>query len=228
MKEALAKVDQNCPKELSWKINLYKGFLAISIPEERDLSISKRYVEISSNLCMREWSRLPHIVSHIHMPLLQAAQQIMELQEATQIHTDLLAGNSASLQDMKGIVKTWRNRLPVISDQLSHWAEIFHWRQHHYQYLASNYDSQRDQTSNQSMLGVHASAQAIIHFGKIARKHSLTGVCLDSLSRIYTIPSIPIVDCFQKIRQQVKCYLQMAAISGKNELQEVRVVTFFY
>lgn len=33
------------------------------------------------------------------------------------------------------------------------------------------------------MLGVHASAQAIIHFGKIARKHGLTGVCLDSLSR---------------------------------------------
>ena len=35
----------------------------------------------------------------------------------------------------------------------------------------------------QSMLGVHASAQAIIHFGKIARKHILSGVCLDSLSR---------------------------------------------
>ena len=53
------------------------------------------------------------------------------------------------------------------------------------------------------MLGVHASAQAIIHFGKIARKHNLTAVCLESLSRIYTIASVPIVDCFQKIRQQV-------------------------
>ena len=70
------------------------------------------------------------------------------------------------------------------------------------------------------MLGVHASAQAIIHFGKIARKHNLTGVCLDSLSRIHTIPSVPIVDCFQKIRQQVKCYLQMSGVMGKSELQE--------
>ncbi len=34
------------------------------------------------------------------------------------------------------------------------------------------------------MLGVHASAQAIIHFGKVARKQNLTGVCLDSLSRL--------------------------------------------
>ena len=33
------------------------------------------------------------------------------------------------------------------------------------------------------MLGVHASAWAIIHYGYIARKQSLTGVCLDSLSR---------------------------------------------
>lgn len=39
--------------------------------------------------------------------------------------------------------------------------------------------------------------------------------------RIHTIPSVPIVDCFQKIRQQVKCYLQMAGGMGKQELQEV-------
>jgi transformation/transcription domain-associated protein len=169
---------------------------------------------------MREWRRLPHIVSHIHLPLLQAAQQIMELQEAMQIHQGLLHGRSSSLHDMKAIVKTWRNRLPVIADDLSHWSDIFTWRQHHYTFISSHYECQQEQTTNHSMLGVHASAQAIIHFGKIARKHNLCGVCLDSLSRIYTIPSVPIVDCFQKIRQQVKCYLQMASVSGKNELQE--------
>ena len=41
-----------------------------------------------------------------------------------------------------------------------------------------------------------------------------------SFPRIHTIPSVPIVDCFQKIRQQVKCYLQMASTMGKQELQE--------
>lgn len=40
------------------------------------------------------------------------------------------------------------------------------------------------QHSSQSMLGVHHSSLAIIHFGKIARKHNLTGVCLDSLNRL--------------------------------------------
>ncbi|XP_043599030.1 transformation/transcription domain-associated protein isoform X1 [Bombus pyrosoma] len=220
MKEALAQVEHNCPKEMAWKVNLYRGFLAICNSEDQHLNAVERYVELASGLCMREWRRLPHIVSHVHLPLLQAAQQIMELQEAMQIHQGLLHGRSTSLHDMKAIVKTWRNRLPVIADDLSHWSDIFTWRQHHYTFISSHYDSQQDQTTNHSMLGVHASVQAIIHFGKIARKHNLCGVCLDSLSKIYTIPSVPIVDCFQKIRQQVKCYLQMASVSGKNELQE--------
>ena len=71
------------------------------------------------------------------------------------------------------------------------------------------------------MLGVHASAWAIIQHARIARKHGLISVCLDNLSRIHTIPSVPVVDCFQKIRQQVKCYLQSCSALGKGELQEV-------
>ncbi|XP_065923524.1 transformation/transcription domain-associated protein isoform X7 [Magallana gigas] len=229
MKDALAQVELSCPKEMAWKVNLYRGYIAICHPDDHHLNMVtmiERLVEVSSNLAIKEWRRLPSVVSHIHVPLLQAAQQIMELQEAAQINQGLQPANinrSSSLHDMKAIVKTWRNRLPMVSDDLSHWSDIFTWRQHHYQFIVNHYDSHAQQdpaNSNHSMLGVHASAQAIIHFGKIARKHGLTGVCLDSLSRIHTIPSVPIVDCFQKIRQQVKCYLQMAGTMGKNELQE--------
>lgn len=54
-------------------------------------------------------------------------------------------------------------------------------------------------------------------------KHSSQPYQVQSLFtyRIHTIPSVPIVDCFQKIRQQVKCYLQMAGTMRKQELQEV-------
>ncbi|XP_063882780.1 transformation/transcription domain-associated protein-like isoform X6 [Scylla paramamosain] len=218
MKEALAHVEQSYPKELAWKINLYRGYLAICHPEEEHLKLVEKLVEAATVYCIKEWKRLPHIVSHIHLPYLQAAQQVMELQEACQIHQGLVHGRTNSLHDMKAIVKTWRNRLPVIADDLSHWSDIFTWRQHHYQFIVDHYN---DSAEHQSMLGVHASAQAIIHFGKIARKHNLSNVCLESLSRIHTIPSVPVVDCFQKIRQQVKCYHQMAMATGmgKNELQ---------
>lgn len=65
---------------------MYRGFLAILNKDEQHLKSVERFVEVASVLCMREWRRLPAIVSHIHLPILQSAQQIMELQEACQIH----------------------------------------------------------------------------------------------------------------------------------------------
>ncbi|QQP58074.1 Transformation/transcription domainassociated proteinlike [Caligus rogercresseyi] len=148
MKEALSQVEAGNPKELAWKINMFRGYLAICHPEDPHLASVERCVEMASSLCMREWRRLPQVVSHIHLPYLQAAQQVMELHEAAQIHTGLLHGRTNSLHDMKAIVKTWRNRLPVISDDLSHWSEIFTWRQHHYQYIALHYSTENQAQQN--------------------------------------------------------------------------------
>ncbi|CAL1278798.1 unnamed protein product [Larinioides sclopetarius] len=228
MKEAVERVEQNCPREELWKLNLYKGYLSICHPEDRHLPSVEKIVDQCSAQCIREWRRLPRIVSHIHLRLLQAAQQIIELQDAVQIHQGLLPtniGRPPSLHDMKAIVKTWRNRLPVISDDLSHWSEIYHWRQEHYKTIVSCYESAQngqnvEMQANHAMLGVHASAQSIIYFGKIARKHGLNNVCLDVLGQIHSIPSVPIVDCFQKIRQQVKCFLQKAHAAVKTDIQE--------
>ena len=238
MKQAILQVESNCPKEYAWKVALYKGFNNICNPEDVNLRIIDRMVELASTLCIKEWRRLPAIVTSVHLPLLQAAQQIMELQEAGQIHTGLLQeniGRSNSLNDMRPIIKTWRNRLPVLADDLSHWSDIFTWRQHHYQAIVSKYEHLESLTNqavgeggqmnaaqqgSHAMIGVHASAQSIIHYGKLARKQHLISVCLDSLNRIHTIPSVPIVDCFEKIRQQVKCYLQLATTNGKQELTE--------
>ncbi|XP_067100393.1 transformation/transcription domain-associated protein isoform X3 [Osmerus mordax] len=225
MKEALVQVELSCPKEMAWKVNMHRGYLAICHPEEQQLNFIERLVEMASSLAIREWRRLPHIVSHVHTPLLQAAQQIIELQEAAQINAGLQPANlgrNTSLHDMKTVVKTWRNRLPIVSDDLSHWSSIFMWRQHHYQAIVTAYENntQHDPNTNNAMLGVHASASAIIQYGKIGRKQGLVNVALDILSRIHTIPTVPIVDCFQKIRQQVKCYLQLAGVMGKNECMQ--------
>jgi len=65
-----------------------------------------------------------------------------------------------SLQDMKQVVKTWRNRSPWIADDLSHWSDIFQWRQQHYQFVAQHFVELNEQSGgSQTMLGVHASAQ---------------------------------------------------------------------
>ncbi len=46
-------------------------------------------------------------------------------------------------------------------------------------------------------------------------------------NRIHSIPSVPVVDLFQKIRQQVKCYLMTANNMEPSELQEVIVMSLY-
>lgn len=234
MKEALTLVEDNCPYDIAWRVALYKGYNFICNNEDIQLQPVDEMVQLASNYCIQTWRKLPHVVSHVHMTLLQAAQQVMELHEAKQIQAGVMPTNmnrSDQTRDMKAIVKTWRNRLPILTDDLSHWSDIFTWRQHHYQAIVSHFETHSNQMSQVSghfippdtsqttaMLGAHASAQSIIHFGKIARKQGLIDVCLDSISRLHTIPSVPIVDCFQKIKQQVKCYLQMPTSPDQSEL----------
>lgn len=76
VRDALTQLEQSCPKEYAWKVNLYRGFLAMCHPEEQHPNMVERYVELASSLCIREWRRLPSIVSHVHLSTLQAAQQV--------------------------------------------------------------------------------------------------------------------------------------------------------
>ncbi|KOB75140.1 Transformation/transcription domain-associated protein [Operophtera brumata] len=198
MKDALAEVEYNCPKELAWLVNLYRGYLCICAGGEQQLSGVERHAEAAAAQCLREWRRLPRLVSHPHLPLLRAAQQLMELSEAAQIHT---------------VSTAWPDPQP---------AHVAARHEGHSEDVAQPTARGR---GSALALGRHlhvapAPLPAIIHFAKIARKHNLAGVCLDSLHRIYTIPSVPIVDCFQKIRQQVKCHIQTSWTEGKDELQE--------
>ena len=60
---------------MAWKVNMYRGYLAICHPEEQQLSFIERLVEMASSLAIREWRRLPHVVSHVHTPLLQVGAE---------------------------------------------------------------------------------------------------------------------------------------------------------
>ncbi|XP_033220023.1 transformation/transcription domain-associated protein-like [Belonocnema kinseyi] len=219
MQESLEQVKQKAPKEMSWKINLYKGFLAIHCTENQNLIGVKKCVEMASVSCIREWRRLPHIVSQCHLPILQATQKIIELQEAMEVQQTLLLGKEKSFLPLKSIVKTWKNRFPSIADDLLHWSNIFAWRELHYKSVINFFDSQPDEARNLSKHFVHAWAHTTNMFGRVARKHNLSSVCLDSLTKIHGVESVTIVDCYQKIKQQVKCYLQMASIRGNNDLK---------
>lgn len=106
--------------------------------QRKMLTVNKKHCKHETNLASCGYKEhLERVFTFL--PFLffcQAAQQIIELQEAAQINAGLQPANlgrNTSLHDMKTVVKTWRNRLPIVSDDLSHWSSIFMWRQHHYQ-----------------------------------------------------------------------------------------------
>lgn len=176
-------------------------------------------IDRCNHMALKEWRRLPRLVSPAHTSLLQAAQQIVELQEAFQIQNNLstlaqlnqnginannASNNQSILQEIKAIIKTWRARLPLISDDISYWNDIFTWRQYHYESFTKFYDKQQalsngSSGANPAMLGVHALAQGIVHFGKIARKQHLYDLCLETLNKIHKKQSVPVIDCFLKV-----------------------------
>lgn len=73
---------------MAWKVNMHRGYLAICHPEEQQLNFIERLVEMASSLAIREWRRLPHIVSHVHTPLLQVCTKKLVLQ-FERLHLDL-------------------------------------------------------------------------------------------------------------------------------------------
>ncbi|KAJ2606540.1 transcription-associated protein 1 [Coemansia sp. RSA 1722] len=54
--------------------------------------------------------------------------------------------------------------------------------------------------------GYHEMAWIINRFAHVARLHGLVDVCINSLTRIYTLPNIEIQEAFLKLREQAKCY----------------------
>ncbi|CAF1230894.1 unnamed protein product [Rotaria sordida] len=143
---------------------------------------------------------------------------------------------TSNIHEFKTIVKTWKSRLPLINDSLSYWNDIFTWREIQYGTISSQFDKDLNGTNlssgnnlnnsntntGQVLLGIHAIAQSITQLAKIARKHHMPNICMEILSRIGTvIPSVPVVDSYQKIKQIIKCYLVLFSTLPPNDVQDI-------
>ena len=130
MKEASTQAEPVCSDSYSAKLNLLRGYLALCYPDEQRLNVVEKLIEAASVQSIKHWRRLPQLISHAHVPLLQVervwsagclgdmplpllqlSHQIMELQEALSIHSGLQSGglNRPPFQtELKTIFKTWK------------------------------------------------------------------------------------------------------------------------
>ncbi|KAJ5597057.1 hypothetical protein N7450_003515 [Penicillium hetheringtonii] len=172
----------------------------------------------SIQLSIRKWLQLPKRITNAHIPILQHFQLLVELHDASHICGSLAQTNERNLDtksaELKLLLGTWRDRLPNLWDDINTWQDLVTWRQHIFQLINGTYLSllppQTNNVASNSYAyrGYHETAWIINRFAHVARKHQMPEVCINQLSRIYTLPNIEIQEAFLKLREQAKCHYQ--------------------
>ena len=172
----------------------------------------------SIQLSIRKWLQLPKRITNAHIPILQHFQLLVELHDASHICTSLSQTNERNLDtksaELKLLLGSWRDRLPNLWDDINAWQDLVTWRQHIFQLINATYLNLLPQQENNvasnsyAYRGYHETAWIINRFAHVARKHQLPEVCINQLSRIYTLPNIEIQEAFLKLREQAKCHYQ--------------------
>eukprot|EP00158_Paraphelidium_tribonemae_P010007 Partr_v1_DN29030_c0_g2_i1_m58788 putative Transformation transcription domain-associated protein len=195
---------------------VFEAFLILSQLHEHTEKVTElqKTCDEGIQLALKQWHSLPANVGQSHLNLLHIFQQFVELQEASSIYsTNTSAPNRLSaIQELKGTLGTWRDRLPNFWEDINIWSQLVAWRQHVFSVINKNYQSTGDQSQGANSLsyrGFHEIAWIINRFAHVSRKHHLYDVCNNSLSKIYTLPNIEIQDAFLKLREQAKCQLDM-------------------
>ncbi|ORX57551.1 hypothetical protein DM01DRAFT_1302758 [Hesseltinella vesiculosa] len=211
---------------------VFEAFLSLikSQTNESGHTDFTRICEEGVQLSLKNWHSLPSIVSQSHLPLLETFQQYLELQEASQIFNSLMGTTAQNLEqrsaELRNVLGTWRERLPNTWDDINVWSNLVAWRQHIFSAINRTYlplipllqtqaGPQTGQNPNNAgagnsfaYRGYHETAWIINRFAHVARKHQLYDVCINSLTKIYTLPNIEIQEAFLKLREQAKCYYQ--------------------
>ncbi|KAI5862854.1 hypothetical protein GGS23DRAFT_569784, partial [Durotheca rogersii] len=177
-----------------------------------------RVCDEAIQLSIRKWHQLPQRLTAAHVPLLHNFQQLVELHDASVICQSLANTNSGNLDaksgELKLLLASWRDRLPNIWDDITDWQDLVTWRQHIFGLINNTYLQllpQQGQGANGASFayrGYHETAWIINRFAHVARKHNLPDVCINQLSRIYTLPNIEIQEAFLKLREQARSHYE--------------------
>ncbi|VDP11443.1 unnamed protein product [Soboliphyme baturini] len=220
LKDTLQQLEISCPKDFSWKANLYRGYLYMYSPEDQQSGSINVVVDLCNKQLIKEWRRLPPVVSISHMPILQASQLVVELQEAASLLTAFTSNGSQRnfANDLKPVIKTWRNRPPVINDDLYYWNQLIGWRLHNFEQIVDMLGNEPVwfyQQAQQILLCTHAISRCLLQFAQTAKKRGDCVLAFDTLQRLHAVPSLPVYDIYQKVRQQIKCCIKSALYNRK-------------
>merc|ERR1711871_1750363 len=173
------------------------------------LSIEERQYLEADKLCAQcvqmdllRWQALPplHAGPWAHKTLLYQFHRVIELRESAGIMMEIEKSSKKKVYpDLKGILKSWRLRLPDDWGELQEWDTIIQWRLHIFHNIRLIY-ADVDMTR---MASLHDIPWTIIRLAKVARTLQLHDVSTSILSRLHSDVDQVVDDLFATVREKV-------------------------
>ncbi|VDM94952.1 unnamed protein product [Thelazia callipaeda] len=231
--------------DLYYKYNLYKAMLMNiclfenNEAEQDDLTTKTardqitKELEEARDILVAQWKRLPDIVSLSHVNILQASNIIQEVHEASVLANQSEISGQTSLSsnpvlETKIVLKNWKSRSYSLSDPVSFFGDIYHWRIHHlsnFFNLLKSVDDHKLVSPQQKLLPVYSAAQSELMMARAARKAGLLDLAFNKLYRMHTLPVLPAVDAYQSVKELMKCLIQRASLPFVTKKEKHDILT---
>ncbi|KAJ1975068.1 transcription-associated protein 1, partial [Dimargaris xerosporica] len=245
---AVSQLLDACPERQSARHQLYQSFLLL-IQAQKDKKIMDEFAKACNEGIQRSlqlWHALPANIGPAHTGHLHLFQLYVELQEAQQMYASLESTTATNVEakshELKTSLQTWRERLPNAWDDIQLWSDMVAWRQHMFTAINKTYlplipaitakvgagTNVNAGATSFAYRGYHETAWIINRFARVARKHKLLDVCVDSLKKIYTLPNIEIQEAFLKLKEQAECYYENPAewTTGLDAINNTNLIYF--
>jgi hypothetical protein len=161
---------------------------------------------------LKQWTLLLSMrVSDRHLGMIRFFRRVVDALESVQIAREVASTrrHPNSLPDIKNKLSAWRDRTPSNWEAPSDWSDVLLWRHWIYGVLVRHLAGDADQSV--SSLGMHELAWSLCAFSRVARKQNLLQASLETLNRVYQLPTLQLDDAFFKLREQVLCYAKVPA-----------------
>lgn len=205
-------------REPTYTLQIAHAFSVIGTSEEQNLAVVEKAKNDAVALSLQAWASLPTIVSHSHTPILEAAQQIVELVESSQLchamHPSKLMRNPGP--DLSSLVELWRKRLPNEWDEVEVWQDVLQWRLLIFDKIAT---LNKGGKMESVQFAQNEMAWTINQLAKVARQHRMKDVCEKTLGMMYKFQAVDPADLFDKARESVMCHMQLTLKPKDADLQ---------
>ena len=199
-------------RDPNYRLNIAQMYLTIAGNEEQNVAAIEKSCGEAVQLALKAWASLPSIVSHSHVPILEAAQRLVELRESASLCHAMHPSNSMRTPppDLSSLVELWRKRLPNMWDEIEVWQDLLMWRSFVFEKIGSmNKVTGKKETPIPFVQS--ETAWTINQLAKVARHHKMKGVCEKTLNTMYKMQSVDASYLFVKAKEQVLCHMQLSS-----------------